>query len=198
MHSRPEASEESLDWQLIPESNPEMHKRDAAWVEWWNRHRMKLLRFILGHYVPEAEAQVILQDTFSILFICVEEGTYDPFRGKTIIAYAYGIARNCVYVHQRGDAKHTDLEVCDWTAPVNRPVETKCQVSLNSQRLDKEIEKLSPKRRLMAQALKANLSLKTIAEEMGISPEAARKLAFDTRKDLRSRLSDLIEDDIWD
>lgn len=199
MHSRPEASDENLDSQLIPASNPDSDKRFAAWDIWWTRHHAQLYRFIRSRVDGEAEAQELLQDTLGLLFIGVEAGKYDPARGKSIVAYAFGIAKNCVREHERHDAKHTDLDLSNRPERgTPRPVENKTQAALNSQQLQESIEHLPQKRQLMARALALNLEMQAIAKELGISPGAARKLAHDTRKDLRKRLSDTIEDDIWE
>lgn len=198
MHSRPEASDENLDRQLIPKSNPDKSKRMAAWVEWWEIHWINLLRYILSHSVREAEAQTILQDTFGVLLIKVEDGSFDPSLGKPIIAYAFGVAKNCVRVHQRAEAKLTDLEERDRTISFARSVETKCQALRNIQILRDGIDQLSDKQRLVMDMLVNGFSIAEIAEETGLSTGAVRQRAFDARMALRDLFSDTIEDDIWD
>ena len=195
MHSRPKASEEHLDRQLLPSSNFDIESRLAAWVTWCEEHEHELRCYILSKEVGEAETEHILQDILGTLFINVETGRYEVRSEKPLIGYAYGIARRCVSVYYRVLGRHVDLEQAEWRA-AGEGLEEYVADAQKREALYAAIAELPPKQGELIRLQLQGYTAIEAARIMGITPEAARKLAFDARKNLRGRLQGLQKEDV--
>jgi len=161
----------------------------AACAELFDATHADLLRYAIRLTLDEDAAKDIVQEAYIKLWVLRE--TLDPDR--SIRALLYTIVRNLAFNLQRGrqreQAKRARLEAT--TVTEKQTIDEAIDAEVLSDRLDKWIEELPPRRREAFQLSRFDgLSHEAIAEIMDLAPRTVTNHIMLALQSLRDRLQE--------